>query len=645
MYTPEDEPDKQDKEELPSTNREEESTRIFNKVKKFLKRSSERFAAEIDMQVRDLEVAGGGFWNQETKERWNLWDREKKQDVIPTVAYNNIGVQANGIASPFSKSPFHCNVVHKDEIGLQLQNKISRTEQSENAKNVYQRAATRSVKCAKGWVVIGTELDQNEQVIPNIEFIANQRSVAPDPDCVEASCEDAEEGAIVSYIGIGKAKRLYGEDVVPHDYPNTQPELDFTQITAWQDQQDRIQIVKYFCKHNEKTMDEKTGQEKDKVTVRMYTLCGNKIIPTDNDELFVEMTCDKIPIVCFSGYTDYDDRYGEVYTSYVRKNWSHIETMSLALTMQAMRMRRSSNVRLLTGKNAMVGCESYFRDFEKVRSLALVWNDTNGAAPPQIVQDTFQTGDIAAVMQEERQSLADCTGVNAAGIVNANKDQTATEILQQQQNSESNVQELYLNWESASHAIAEIMLQIFNGGFAPEFTLEGGPSVITAQMKERAELQAVQQMTPPEMQPLIAIRKAETIDSETGKGLAQDLKANCPLKLTGGQDIGSVMNACEKMKQFCDQLSAQVQELTQQNAQLTQENQSMSMALESQKNAQQMEYIKMQHQFDMDEADMMSQNEQAARKLEMEDNKLQLEARKLEQDRDRQIAEFMRGRK
>lgn len=602
---------------------------IIEKCRKFLQRSSDRFAEDISDQERALEIAGGKFWDEKNKKRWAMVDDENKE-IVPTIAYNNISPQVNAIASPFSRSPFHVNVVHKEDEGLKrLQDAVTRVEGTNNAKMVYQRAMTRGVCCSAGYIVIGTALD-NGSVVPNIEFISNQKMVAFDPDCVSPSGEDAEEGAIVSYIGQDRARREYGPDVIPEDYPKTQPRLSFNGIGAWSDMVGKVQLVKYFRK--ESVYDESMGRNVTRVV--MHTICGDKVIGEP-----VTLTTDIIPIVRFAGYDDYDTLYGTIYSGYVQRMASQIEQMSLALTMQATRMRRCSNVRIVSGQSAIEGCESYFVDFEKGGALALVYNDKTGASAPQIMNDTFQTGDIASVLQEGRQAMMDCSGVNLSGIDTTQR--TAYEVMQQQLNSESNVQELYLHAEAACHTIGKIILGILNNGVVPEFTLEGGPSVITSQMKERSEIQAIESMVSPEHKELLAIRMAETITSSVGKGIAQDLKANSMLKLSDGQDVGTLMNACEQMKAQLEKTMQQLEQTASELEESKKANYQLELQLQDSKAAQRMNMLKFMADMNKDQAQLAIENAEAAKKLAQEDDKIAIQAQREADDHERRMAQII----
>lgn len=184
--------------------------------------------------------------------------------------------------------------------------------------------------------------------------------------------------------------------------------------------------------------------------------------------------------------------------------------------------------------------------------------------------------------------------------------------------------------------LGHIMLGILNNGIVPEFTLEGGPAVITSNMKTRSEIQAIADMVAPEHKELCAIRMAKTIDSPAAKGLEQDIKANCGLQLTGEQDIGTVINACEKMKQQLDQTMQQLEEVSKQNQELEKQNYELNLQMSNMKDQQALDWAKFQAQMNKDEAQLAAENMQAAKKLEQEDEKLAMDAFKTrsEQQRD-----------
>ena len=101
---------------------------LLRKIKAFLKRASDRWASTIDNQQTALEIASGGFWDvNDNRKRWAMVDKDGKE-LIPTIPYNNVDSQCNAIASPFSKSGFHVNIIDKTGNNQQLQDKITKIE-------------------------------------------------------------------------------------------------------------------------------------------------------------------------------------------------------------------------------------------------------------------------------------------------------------------------------------------------------------------------------------------------------------------------------------------------------------------------------------------------------------------------------------
>ena len=222
--------------------------------------------------------------------------------------------------------------------------------------------------------------------------------------------------------------------------------------------------------------------------------------------------------------------------------------------------------------------------------------------------------------------MQECSGVNLSGLDTTQR--TAYEIMQQQINSESNVQELYLHAEAACHALGRIMLGILNNGEVPQFTLEGGPSVITAKMKIRSEIQAIAEMADPAHKELCAIRLAETIDSDVAKNIAQDLKANTELKLTEGQDIGTMMNVAEKLKAQLDEAMEKLDQVQAENKELERRNYELELAQQNMKNQQEIQNIQFQQQMKLREAELAAKNATAAAKIAADERKLAIDAQK-----------------
>jgi hypothetical protein len=128
--------------------------------------------------------------------------------------------------------------------------------------------------------------------------------------------------------------------------------------------------------------------------------------------------------------------------------------------------------------------------------------------------------------------MASTIGIPSQGLNPMMKDQTATEILTQQANSESNVGILYENAYQTIFSFSRNIIQLlcWEEGIdkLPEFKLINGPQVITKLMKRRQELLAVSNMVDDITKKIVAKHYMETLDADVKDGLVADIVANSP---------------------------------------------------------------------------------------------------------------------
>ena len=169
--------------------------------------------------------------------------------------------------------------------------------------------------------------------------------------------------------------------------------------------------------------------------------------------------------------------------------------------------------------------------------------------------------------------MEDTLGIPLTGIVDQ-KERTATEILRQEISKESNTANYYNNAYKAIRTMGRIIVELINGGEDLRFALENGPSIITRQMKQRQELNALGTIMPDNMKPIIAKYFADTLKNDMGNELSDNIVANLPVDIkfiSEMQDPAAVhqlnqmqaamedtMNELEKMKAENEQLRQQL---------------------------------------------------------------------------------------
>lgn len=474
-----------------------EDKEILNKCLEFLRKSSNRYNVEINKQIDDLEAYNGNFWSETVKKRYLRANKRKF-----CLHFSDWSVLANAVVSPTSTSPWHISI--QDNID-DLQEFINSFEADTDMKCEIKKAFTRAVICGAGYIVISTDIDQISG-LPKIilEFVHRQGSVALDPCIEKVDASDAEEGAIVNYINLNKAKRLYGADIVPTYYPQSLPTMDFTGIDQFPNKEDMIQIISYYRKNENGFVD-------------FYKICGDKIVQS------AELPIKYIPIVRFAGYEKYGSNTS--YGGIVDKTWNLQLGLNIAYSTLMERANRSIKANILASTKAVKDLNQYYEKKEDEDGSMMLYNE--GSEKPQVITEQFQTGDLTQVIQNTRELIADTIGIPLAGILGS-EDKTATEILIQNNNKQSNVAIFYDNAYIANRMIGRIVIEMTCDGQDFNFALENGPDVITDKLKHRQELSAVAQLMPQELQPLVAVKMCDTIDSDFIDGLRNDLIANLP---------------------------------------------------------------------------------------------------------------------
>lgn len=587
---------------------------IIERVQEFLTKSSAKYSSEVNRQITDLDSYNGNFWTDEVKKTYK---RASKRKLC--LHFSDWSVLVNAITSPYSNSPWHIEILSRIGDAENIQTTINNLEHDSDVKFELKKAFERACIAGAGFIVVTTEADEftsEPKVV--LEFVNRQGSVALDPNIQKTDGSDAEEGAIVNYISISKAKRLYGEDILPFDYPRSLPKLNFTSIDQWPNRENTVQVVSYYKKTNG--------------GVEYYKICGNKVL--ENMVLPIKF----IPIVRFSGYEKYNNGNTE-YCGIVDKTWTLQLGLNMAYSSLMERANRSIKANIIASTKAIENLDQYYLKKEDEDGSIIAYND--GAPAPIPLVEQFQTADLQQVIQTSREAIADVVGIPLAGILSSD-DKTATEILVQQTNKESNVAVFYDNAYKASRTVSRIIIELLNGGNDIRFELENGPSVITNNIKHRQELQSIAGLMPAEMQPLVAVHMCDTIDSNFVESIKRDIIANLDanIKLTTEAEDPVAIHQLKQMQGIVDQTMVQVDTLSKENDELRQQLAAMSLAVQNQKEKNMLDYQKHVDRMQIDAAklnleaekqnvelnlDIMDKQTEAAKEaLEIEEKKLDI---------------------
>lgn len=524
-------------------------TQIIEQCNTFLRKSDTRFNRVINRALNDLQMYSGDFWTEEFKKRY----RRNKNRV--NLSLNNWNVLCNAIASPVSNSPWHTELVNKQADFKDVQEMIDNIEADNDSKSAMIDAFRKAVLTGYGYMVVTTvEDDMTGEPKIIIESANRINAVALDPNVATVEGSDAEEGAILNFIPLKKAKRLYGEDIVPYSYPVTPCFINIGDFKQWRMPEDCVALISYYVKNDNGYVD-------------FYKICGDKVVQ------YIELPIKIIPIIRIAGNEIYNN--GDIdYDGIIQQTLSLELGANIAYSTLIERCGRSPKANYMVNVDAIDGLEQSYAMANQDDSVAVLWK---GEHQPVPLTETFQTGDLQATVSTCRTLLEDVTGIPLTGIQGGERERTATEILRQQISKESNTANYYNNAFKAVRAVAKIIIQMITGGNDIKFTLENGPSVVTRQMKARQELTALATIMPDNMKPVIAKYFADTLKDDLGEELSRNIVANLPPDVqfvTEAQDPAAI----HMMNQMKAQMDETMFALEQKNAECEQLRQQLNAA-------------------------------------------------------------------
>ena len=566
---------------------DDKSYEVLRQCNSFLQKSNNRFADTMNRAVSDLRRYSGEFWNKDTVKKY-------KRGKRTNLSLNNWCTLANAISSPMSGSPWHVELT--DNNMSDIQEMIDQVESDSDNKSAIDDAFRKAVLTGYGFVVLSTvEDDMTGEVKLIVESASHIDAIAVDPCCNNVDCSDAEEGAVINYISIKKAKRLYGEDVVPFSYPGRECTIAFSQFSQWNIPEDSVAVISYYVKSDN--------------GVTLYKIVGDKVVDT------IELSIKFIPIIRFAGNEIYElDQIN--YNGIVQQTLNLELGANIAYSTLIERVGRSAKANYMVHVDAIDGLERNMAAVNKDDTVAVLWK---GEHQPVPLTESFQTGDLQATITTCRTLIEDVVGVPMTGIQDA-RERTATEILRQETSKESNTANYYNNAYKACRTLGRIIIELLNAGQDLRFTLENGPAVITRQMKQRQELTALSSIMPDNMKPIVAKYFADTLKNDLGDELSKNIVANLPADvkfITDNQDP-SAIHIMNQMKAQSEELMSELQKSNAENEELKHQLQQIQLSMLNNRESRELDFAKFQIQ---------EQN-----KMQLETAKLQMQGAKIDTD-------------
>ena len=528
----------------------------------FLTKSSERYSTSILRAIDDMRRYSGDFWTDDYKATYQRNNRIN-------LSLNNWNPMVNAISSPISNSPWHIELT-SDNMS-DLQEMIDQIENDTDSKSAIIDAFRKAVLTGYGYIVVTTVEDEftGEAKIV-LESASHLDSIAIDPSCNNVDCSDAEEGAVINYLPIKKAKRLYGEDIVPMTYPRTPCIISFPKSNQWHIPQDCVAVVSYYTK-------------KDDGTVNFYKIVGNKVVQEIN------LPIKYIPIIRLSGNEIFENNNIN-YNGIIQQTLSLELGTNIAYSSLIERVGRSAKANYLVHQDALI--PESMAACNQDDTVAVVWK---GEHQPVPLVESFETGDLQNTISTCRTLMEDTLGIPLTGIVDQ-RERTATEILRQEVSKESNTANYYNNAYKAIRTIGRIIIELINGGEDVRFTLENGPSVITRQMKQRQELTALGTIMPDNMKPIIAKYFADTLKNDLGDELSRNIVANLPqdVKFISDNQDPAAIHELNQMRATMEDTMSELERMKAENEELRQQLNTTQLSLMNNREQRELDFAKFQ---------------------------------------------------
>ena len=582
---------------------------LFERVKEFLTDSSRRYCDDVQRCRKDLDFYSGNYSNY-IPDQLRLKSRAELQ-------FSELPKYVEAIKSSAQKCPYHNEVEidKNDDESRQrlseLQGRIDAIENTSNYKATLLKALSSAIITGSGPVYVTTVEGKDGTPEICVESIRDVSCVAFDPNCNCPCMSDAEQGAILLWIGKRKARRKYGDDVLDID------DTDMTFGDQWVRPEDSIPVITYY--------------ELVDGGCRVVELVG-RYVTADN-----VLPISRVPVFKVGGYEVFRNEHFTTVGIMDRIKDLQIGC-NIAYSTLIGRLARSTKAGFICTAESIDGLEKEIPLLSSGEVPLMLYKE--GTTPPQQIHEQFQVSDLQQVIQASNDLISSTIGVPQAGVQGINNlSSTATEALLRQENSESNVACFYDSLQLVSKCIGETICELH--GFEKGSVIVkqvNGPNTVTRNAKRRSDLLQLATMVPDNMKPVVAKYYAESLDDTIGTEIADNITANLPaeFKLVGESEDPVALHALQQAKQMIDQQQQSIMELTQQNQQLTKENETLSMSLIDNREARQLDMMKtmLAHEKDVafKKAELELQSAEAAAKLELDSAKMELEAQKMVAD-------------
>jgi len=432
---------------------------LLEDYKKFQKRSHDFYSDFFDRIKEDRHFLFGSHFDDNDDKRFGKTRMKGQIDIIS----NTI----RSIVNQYSASPY--SWLTNEE---QVNDLASRFLSESNVRSNIAQGLKNGVSFGLGYIILSTEVDKNENVVPVLYSIPKVTNVYFDPDSIETDGSDACKCIIVDIKSKDWVRNTYGEEFVTGK--DEKPLFDIDESYG----DDEMPLITYYVKN--------------KNVVTIYKLLNNGLV-----EEPAELTLDRLPVIPIYGEEIFvEDKIS--YQGIVRQAKPIQKLIDYTYSQLCERLAKSPKNAWIGTKEALEGYEDYYKNFDKSVNPLLIYNkydDKQQANEAPSRQDmTIQYADLTTVLQNSLGLMQSITGVQSIGIPDQKTEITATEALLNVKSFANNIRNFYDNLKESFKSAGNVFMQLM--GFNIEVKVEQGPEDQMQRQTARAELMQLTQLVP-----------------------------------------------------------------------------------------------------------------------------------------------------
>ena len=402
---------------------ENELYELLKQIKKFEKRSHDRFLKQKDSIKEDKEF----LYEKPYDDSDNTLLGKKRYK-------GHVDIISNAIRSVVNSYTAYPYKPQTQDPNLELAFK----KLEENISDSVECALKNAVSFGLGYIVVLPE-ENNGIIYPSSYSVENIEGVYYDPDSIKLDGSDATEILIADIKSKNYIKNTYGEGVIKEK--GTELTLDLSCPVP----DDCMAIFTYFKK--------KDG------FVTVYKIVGDTLV---EDPLTLQLS--QIPVIPV---------YGEDVSIENKRYWRGIIAQSKPLQKmqdytfsQLMeRLAKSPKNIWLTTPNAVQNWDEYYKNSDKNINQLLFWNPKTGNTvneKPELIPQTVQYSDLTDIMGNTLGLMKSVVGVDSVGLPDEKNEITATEALLNAKTYNNNIRHYIQHLKFSFKALVKLIVEYFN---------------------------------------------------------------------------------------------------------------------------------------------------------------------------------------